>query len=57
MTTQFHTPRDMSPEDSAPEHASQCDCCGELKYDCEDVWVPYVGDTHACAACRGDEDQ
>jgi hypothetical protein len=31
---------------------SECDCCGEMKPDCEDiVWRGM--DTHACAKCRG----
>jgi hypothetical protein len=35
---------------------SECDCCGEMKPDCEDIWVRYVGDTHACAKCRDAEE-
>ena len=37
---------------TAPEHASECECCGKMKTDCADIYVPYVGDTHACADCR-----
>jgi hypothetical protein len=45
--------------DEFPQHFSQCDCCGEMKPDCEDI--VYQGmDTHACFKCRGnaeDEDE
>ena len=37
------------------ERRSECDCCGKMKYDCVDL--VYLGmDTHACPACRGEED-
>lgn len=38
------------------ERLNQCDCCGKMKYGCVDLWVSYVGDTHACPECRGDEE-
>lgn len=40
---------------SAAENLSQCDCCGEMKYNCRDV-VAYGLDTHACPACLGDDE-
>jgi hypothetical protein len=38
------------------EHASECDCCGELKYGCRDVTWRGL-DTHACPKCLNDEDE
>jgi hypothetical protein len=35
------------------EHASECECCGELKYGCRDVTWRGL-DTHACPKCLGD---
>jgi hypothetical protein len=37
------------------EYRSQCDACGKLKYGCRDIWISYMGDTHACPECLGDE--
>lgn len=48
--------RDYKSERDTPR-ASECDCCGKMKYDCEDIYVSYVGDTHACADCRGEGDR
>ena len=37
------------------ERASECDCCGKLKYGCVDL--TYMGmDTHACPQCRFEDD-
>ena len=42
-----------SPEEE--ELASECDCCGKLKYGCVDL--VYQGmDTHACPQCRFEDD-
>ena len=35
---------------------AECDCCGQMKYSCRDVWISYAGDTHACPQCLGDDD-
>ena len=35
------------------DHTSQCDCCGQMKLDCQPVWLNYVGDTWACPKCSG----
>lgn len=39
------------------EYRSQCDCCGKMKYGCVDLWISYVGDTHACPECRGEAEE
>jgi hypothetical protein len=31
----------------------ECDCCGEMKSDVRTSFIPHVGDTSACAQCRG----
>jgi hypothetical protein len=33
----------------------ECDVCGEMRDDVSTFYYPPVGDTSACAKCRGDD--
>ena len=41
-------------EMDAEDRLSECDCCGKMKYGCEDCIAPGGMDTHACPECRGE---
>ncbi len=41
--------------EAAGELRSECDACGEMKYDCRDIVFRGM-DVHACPKCRGCED-
>lgn len=44
---------DPRTDNDEPEgDASECDCCGKLKYGCVNI-VAFGIDTHACPECRG----